>query len=50
MIWGDQHDQSFFDFFLEKNLLGYFLRIMVSAPPLRIPLRIPLTSRAGAAR
>lgn len=28
MIWGDQHDQSFFDFFLEKNLLGYFLRIM----------------------
>lgn len=31
MIWGDQHDQSFFDFFLEKNLLGYFLRIMAQS-------------------
>ena len=24
MIWGDQHDPRFFDFFLENNLMRYF--------------------------
>ncbi|XP_037944343.1 protein CLEC16A homolog [Teleopsis dalmanni] len=28
LIWGDQHDSSVFDFFLEKNMLLYFLNIM----------------------
>eukprot|EP00898_Chlorokybus_atmophyticus_P006607 jgi/Chlat1/6948/Chrsp52S06614 len=28
MIWGDQHEPSFFDFFLEKQFLGHFLRIV----------------------
>ncbi|XP_064087079.1 protein CLEC16A homolog isoform X3 [Macrobrachium nipponense] len=28
LIWGDQNDSSVFDFFLEKNMLSYFLRIM----------------------
>lgn len=28
MIWGDQHNSEFFDFFLEKNLLGFFLKIL----------------------
>uniref|UniRef100_A0A1B0AN31 FPL domain-containing protein n=1 Tax=Glossina palpalis gambiensis TaxID=67801 RepID=A0A1B0AN31_9MUSC len=28
LIWGDQHDSSVFDFFLEKNMLSYFLNIM----------------------
>ncbi|XP_014661770.1 PREDICTED: protein CLEC16A-like [Priapulus caudatus] len=28
LIWGDQNDSSVFDFFLEKNMLGYFLKIM----------------------
>ncbi|KAL5292585.1 CLEC16A family protein [Megaselia abdita] len=28
LIWGDQHDSSVFDFFLEKNMLAYFLHIM----------------------
>uniref|UniRef100_A0A0K8UEZ4 Protein CLEC16A n=1 Tax=Bactrocera latifrons TaxID=174628 RepID=A0A0K8UEZ4_BACLA len=28
LIWGDQHDSSVFDFFLEKNMLSYFLHIM----------------------
>ncbi|XP_053696989.1 protein CLEC16A homolog [Sabethes cyaneus] len=28
LIWGDQNDSSVFDFFLEKNMLSYFLNIM----------------------
>ncbi|XP_017004524.2 protein CLEC16A homolog isoform X2 [Drosophila takahashii] len=28
LIWGDQHDSLVFDFFLEKNMLSYFLQIM----------------------
>ncbi|EDV93494.1 protein CLEC16A homolog [Drosophila grimshawi] len=28
LIWGDQHDTLVFDFFLEKNMLAYFLHIM----------------------
>ncbi|XP_055852092.1 protein CLEC16A homolog [Episyrphus balteatus] len=28
LIWGDQHDSSVFDFFLEKNMLSFFLHIM----------------------
>lgn len=28
LIWGDQHDSLVFDFFLEKNMLSFFLHIM----------------------
>lgn len=28
LIWGDQNDSTVFDFFLEKNMLSYFLKIM----------------------
>lgn len=28
MIWGDQHEPKFFEFFLEKNILGHFHRIL----------------------
>jgi len=28
MIWGDQHDPSFFDFFAEHQTLGHFRRIL----------------------
>ncbi|XP_076183141.1 C-type lectin domain containing ema isoform X2 [Ptiloglossa arizonensis] len=28
LIWGDQNDSNVFDFFLEKNMLSFFLRIM----------------------
>ncbi|XP_065579225.1 protein CLEC16A-like isoform X3 [Artemia franciscana] len=28
LIWGDQNDSTVFDFFLEKNMLSYFLRIL----------------------
>lgn len=28
LIWGDQNDSSVFDFFLEKNMLLFFLRFM----------------------
>lgn len=28
MIWGDQHEPKFFEFFLEKQLLAQFHRIL----------------------
>ncbi|GBG71714.1 hypothetical protein CBR_g9125 [Chara braunii] len=28
MIWGDQHEPAFLDFFIEKELLAHFLRIL----------------------
>ncbi|XP_065203185.1 protein CLEC16A homolog isoform X2 [Planococcus citri] len=28
LIWGDQNDGSVFDFFLEKNMLSFFLKIL----------------------
>ncbi|EGG23042.1 armadillo-like helical domain-containing protein [Cavenderia fasciculata] len=28
MIWGDQNNNTLFDFFLEKNLLGFFINIL----------------------
>jgi len=28
LIWGDQNDSSVFDFFLERNMLSFFLKIM----------------------
>ena len=28
MIWGDQHDASFFEFFAEHQTLSYFHRIL----------------------
>lgn len=28
MIWGDQHNSSFFDFFLEHKMLAHFVRIL----------------------
>ena len=28
MIWGDQNDSTVFDFFLEKNMLLFFLKFM----------------------
>ncbi|CAM6127529.1 unnamed protein product [Calypogeia fissa] len=28
MIWGDQHDPHFFDYFMEKQVMAHFLRIL----------------------
>ncbi|BBN04514.1 protein CLEC16A [Marchantia polymorpha subsp. ruderalis] len=28
MIWGDQHDPTFFDYFMEKQVMAHFLRIL----------------------
>lgn len=28
MIWGDQHEPKFFEFFLERNVMGHFARIL----------------------
>eukprot|EP00824_Muranothrix_gubernata_P018003 TRINITY_DN36867_c0_g1_i1.p1 TRINITY_DN36867_c0_g1~~TRINITY_DN36867_c0_g1_i1.p1 ORF type:complete len:843 (+),score=178.10 TRINITY_DN36867_c0_g1_i1:123-2651(+) len=28
IIWGEQNGKNYFDFFLEKNILGYFLKIL----------------------
>lgn len=30
MIWGDQHDPKFFEFFLEANLLRHFTQLLRS--------------------
>eukprot|EP00916_Digyalum_oweni_P014417 GHVL01023655.1.p1 GENE.GHVL01023655.1~~GHVL01023655.1.p1 ORF type:complete len:820 (-),score=90.91 GHVL01023655.1:1565-4024(-) len=30
MIWGDKNNDDFFDFFCEKNILSYFIRIIKS--------------------
>ncbi len=29
VIWGDQHDPRFFDFFLERNVLGTFGALLI---------------------
>eukprot|EP00850_Spirogloea_muscicola_P020878 SM000229S07514 [mRNA] locus=s229:193197:200433:+ [translate_table: standard] len=31
MIWGDQHEPAFFEFFMDQKLLSHFLRILKSA-------------------
>merc|ERR1719424_808926 len=28
MIWGDKHNPAFFDYFLEKNILGQILELL----------------------
>ena len=47
MIWGDQHDPRFFDFFLENNLLQHFTQFLAAAANRRgdvakqVPPRMP---------
>ena len=37
VIWGDKHDPAFFDFFLEKNVIGIFWRLLAQE---RTPLSV----------
>lgn len=40
LIWGDQNDSSVFDFFLEKNMQSYFLRILTRQPGRYVVLQL----------
>ncbi|KAL6053147.1 FPL domain-containing protein [Balamuthia mandrillaris] len=40
MIWGDQHNTAFFDFFLEKNILGFFLDILSQKSPNKVKVQL----------
>ena len=38
LVWGDQHNSAFFDYFLEKQMLQHFIKVRVLLsvrPPLR---------------
>ena len=48
IIWGEQHDPSFFELFLEKNFLSVFWRILRQArktPRVPPPPHVPLSPR-----
>ncbi|KAL6660439.1 hypothetical protein ACP70R_001985 [Stipagrostis hirtigluma subsp. patula] len=40
MIYGDQHDQSFFEYFMEKQIMGEFARILRISKLSRVSLQL----------
>ncbi|XP_022636187.1 uncharacterized protein LOC106761988 isoform X3 [Vigna radiata var. radiata] len=40
ITYGDQHDPSFFDFFMEKQVVGEFVRILKLSKSISIPLQL----------
>ncbi|KAJ6244002.1 hypothetical protein M0813_21260 [Anaeramoeba flamelloides] len=40
MIWGDQHNERFFDWFLEKNIIGWFLKFLAQNSPTSIKIQL----------
>ncbi|KAJ3432513.1 hypothetical protein M0812_21454 [Anaeramoeba flamelloides] len=40
MIWGDQHNERFFDWFLEKNIIGWFLNFLAQHSPTAIKIQL----------
>ena len=40
MIWGDQHNPGFFDFFCEKNIIGFFLKILQQKTSAKIKVQL----------
>ena len=40
MIWGDQHNSAFFDYFCEKNMLGFFPKIMHQRTSARVKVQL----------
>lgn len=40
LIWGDQHDTIFFEVFLEKDILKYFLSIMVQTTGKEVKIQL----------
>ncbi|XP_029125832.1 protein TRANSPARENT TESTA 9 isoform X2 [Cajanus cajan] len=40
ITYGDQHDPSFFEFFMEKQVMGEFLRVLKLSRTLSVPLQL----------
>ncbi|OAY83352.1 uncharacterized protein LOC109727145 isoform X2 [Ananas comosus] len=40
LTYGDQHDPSFFEFFMEKHIMGEFARILRISKPLKVALQL----------
>ncbi|KAL2932970.1 Protein TRANSPARENT TESTA 9, partial [Bienertia sinuspersici] len=40
VIYGDQHDSTFFDFFMEKQVLGEFVRILKISKTITVSLQL----------
>ena len=41
IIWGDKHDPSFFEFFLEKNVLATFWRLLAEpSSPVQVQMQL----------
>ncbi|GAB4838299.1 Protein TRANSPARENT TESTA 9 [Ancistrocladus abbreviatus] len=40
MTYGDQHDTAFFDFFMEKQVMGEFVRILQISKIVNVPLQL----------
>lgn len=40
MIWGDQHNTNFFDFFAEKSLLSFFLKILIQKCDTKVKIQV----------
>ncbi|XP_057420756.1 protein TRANSPARENT TESTA 9-like isoform X3 [Lotus japonicus] len=40
IIYGDQHDPSFFEFFMEKQVMGEFVRILKLSRTVSVPLQL----------
>ncbi|KAH6555462.1 hypothetical protein KP509_1Z252700 [Ceratopteris richardii] len=40
LIWGDQHDPSFFEFFMEKQVMGQFIRILKTSRSVSVTVQL----------
>jgi protein CLEC16A len=40
MIWGDQHNENFFDFFCEKSILSFFLKILMQKCDVKVKIQV----------
>lgn len=40
LIWGDQHDPSFFEFFMEKQVMAHFARILKQSRTISIAIQL----------
>lgn len=40
LIWGDQHDPSFFEFFMEKQVMAHFIRILKNSKTISVTVQL----------
>eukprot|EP00249_Psilotum_nudum_P022735 c28628_g1_i1 orf=260-2767(+) len=40
LIWGDQHDASFFEFFMEKQVMNHFSRILKNSRTISVAIQL----------